>query len=105
GHIYQLGPRYSNPLKATFADEDGTEQPYHMGCYGMGITRIVAAAAEPFHDDAGLRWPKVLAPFHVVVIPTNMDQPAVVETAERVYDDLRARGVEAVLDDRDATAG
>ena len=76
-----------------------------MGCYGMGITRIVAAAAEQFHDDAGLRWPKALAPFEAVVIPTNMDQRAVVETAERLYDGLRDRGVEVVLDDRDATAG
>jgi prolyl-tRNA synthetase len=105
GHIYQLDTRYSKPLKATFVDEDGTEQPYHMGCYGIGITRIAAAAAEQFHDDAGLRWPKALAPFDVVVIPTNMDQEAVVATAEQLYGALLGSGLEAVLDDRDVTAG
>jgi len=105
GHIYQLGARYSKPLKATFVDEDGTEQPFQMGCYGIGVDRIVAAAAEQFNDEAGLRWPKVLAPYQAVVIPTNMDQPAVVETAERLYSELGERGAEAVLDDRELTAG
>jgi prolyl-tRNA synthetase len=105
GHTYQLGTRYSKPLKAAFADEDGTEQPYQMGCYGIGLSRIVAAAAEQFHDDAGLKWPKALAPFDAVVIPTNMDQPAVVEAAEQLYSDLGVLGLDAVIDDRDVTAG
>lgn len=105
GHIYQLGTRYSKALKATFVDEDGTEQPFHMGCYGIGITRILAAAAEQSHDDAGLIWPKAIAPYHAVVVPTNMDQPAVVEAAERIYAELIERGVEALVDDREATAG
>ncbi len=105
GHIYQLGTKYSEPLKATFVDEDGTEQPYVMGCYGIGISRILAAVAEQFHDDAGLKWPRALAPFEVVVIPTNMDQLAVVERAEGIYEELTAAGLEAVLDDREATAG
>jgi prolyl-tRNA synthetase len=105
GHIYQLGTRYSKPLKATFIDEDGTEQPYQMGCYGIGLGRIIAVAAEQFSDDAGLRWPKALAPFDAVVIPTNMDQPAVVEAAERLYGELAARGLAVVIDDRDDTAG
>jgi prolyl-tRNA synthetase len=105
GHTYQLGTRYSKPLKATFVDEDGTEQPYQMGCYGIGVDRIVAAAAEQFNDEVGLKWPKVLAPYHVVVIPTNMDQPAVVEVAEHLYSELEERGVEVVLDDREVTAG
>jgi prolyl-tRNA synthetase len=65
----------------------------------------MAAAAEQYHDDAGLRWPKALAPFHVVVIPTNMDQPAVVSEAERIYEELVSSRAEVVLDDRDATAG
>src|SRR5207248_670034 len=73
GHIYQLGTKYSKPLKATFVDEDGTEQPYVMGCYGIGISRILAAAAEQFHDDDGLRWPRTLAPYEVVVILANHD--------------------------------
>src|SRR5205823_2792493 len=83
----------------------GTEQPYQMGCYGIGLSRIVAAAAEQSNDQAGLRWPKALAPYHLVVIPTNMDQPEVVEAADRVYEELRSAGQEVLIDDRDATAG
>jgi prolyl-tRNA synthetase len=105
GHIYQLGTRYSQPLKATFVDEDGTEQPYQMGCYGIGVTRIVAAAAEQFHDDAGLTWPTALAPFDAVVIPTNMDHEQVVTTGEGIYRELVAAGLDVVVDDRDVTAG
>jgi prolyl-tRNA synthetase len=105
GHIYQLGTKYSEPLKATFIDEDGIERPYVMGCYGIGISRILAAVAEQFHDEAGLKWPKALAPFEVVVIPTNMDQPAVVEAGERIYAELVEAGIEVVLDDRQVTAG
>jgi prolyl-tRNA synthetase len=104
-HTYQLGTRYSKPLEATFLDEDGAERFYEMGCYGIGLTRIVAAAAEQHHDDTGLRWPKAIAPYGVVVVPTNMDQPAVVEAAERVYAELVDAGSEVVLDDRDDRAG
>jgi prolyl-tRNA synthetase len=105
GHTYQLGTRYSKPLKATFVDEDGTEQPYQMGCYGIGITRIVAAAAEQCNDEGGLRWPRALAPYDAVVVPTNMDHDEVVEAAERLYVELGQRGLEVVIDDRDVTAG
>jgi prolyl-tRNA synthetase len=105
GHTYQLGTRYSKPLKATFVDEDGTEQPYQMGCYGIGISRIVAAAAEQFNDEGGLRWPKALAPYDAVVIPTNMDHDSVVEVAERLYAELGEMGLEVLIDDRDVTAG
>jgi prolyl-tRNA synthetase len=105
GHCFQLGTRYSVPLKATFVDEDGTEQPYLMGCYGIGVSRIIAAVAEQFNDEAGLRWPKAVAPYHAVVIPTNMDQDEVIEAAERLYAELGERGLEVVIDDRDATAG
>lgn len=105
GHCFQLGARYSVPLKATFVDEDGTEQPYLMGCYGIGVSRIIAAVAEQFNDEAGLRWPKAVAPYHTVVIPTNMDQDEVIEAAERLYAELGERGLEVVIDDRDVTAG
>ncbi len=105
GHTYQLGTKYAVPLKATFVDEDGTEQPYVMGCYGIGLTRILAAAAEQFNDDAGLFLPKALAPFAAVLIPTNMDQAAVVEAAERIYGELGSLGLEVVLDDREVSAG
>ncbi len=105
GHIYQLGTYYSGPLDARFVDEDGSEKHYLMGSYGIGISRIVAAAAEQFHDGAGLRLPKALAPFDMVVIEANRDDERVVAEAERIYGELTGRGVDVVLDDRDETAG
>jgi prolyl-tRNA synthetase len=105
GHIYQLGTVYSAPLKATFTDEDGLERPYVMGSYGVGISRILGAAAEQFHDDAGLMWPKALAPFEVVVILANHDDPAASAEGERIYGELAARGVRVLLDDREDRAG
>jgi prolyl-tRNA synthetase len=105
GHTYQLGTRYSEPLKATFVDEDGTEQPYVMGSYGIGLPRVMAAVAEQYGDDAGLRWPVALAPYAVVVIVANRDEEQVVATAERLYEDLGRAGLEVLLDDREAAAG
>jgi prolyl-tRNA synthetase len=105
GHIYQLGTYYSEPLEATFQDEDGTQKPFVMGSYGIGITRIMSAAVEQNHDDAGIRWPRHLAPFEVVVIMANADAPAVTEHAERIYGELAAHGIEVVLDDRSERAG
>jgi prolyl-tRNA synthetase len=104
-HIFQLGTKYSAPLKARFIDEDGTEQLFQMGCYGVGISRTLGAAAEQFHDEAGLCWPKVMAPFDFVVVVANGDDPGVAAAAEGVYADLRAAGLDAVIDDRDAAAG
>jgi prolyl-tRNA synthetase len=105
GHIYQLGAIYSGPLGARFVDEDGSERPYQMGSYGIGISRIVAAAVEQFHDDAGLVLPKHLAPLEVVVVVANRDEETVVAEAERIYGELRERGVEVAIDDREETAG
>jgi prolyl-tRNA synthetase len=105
GHTYQLGTKYSDPLQARFLDEDGTEKLYVMGCYGIGITRIMAAVAEQHHDEAGLRWPKVLAPFQVAVILANHDHPAAAAEAERIYTELLEAGVETVLDDRQDRGG
>jgi prolyl-tRNA synthetase len=105
GHIYELGTRYSEPLEARFVDEDGSEQYFRMGCYGLGIGRTMAAAVEQFHDDAGIALPKVLAPFEVVIVIANRDDERVVSHAERVYRELTDGGVEAVLDDREETAG
>ena len=105
GHIYQLGLMYTEPLGATYLDEDGTQKLYVMGSYGIGISRIMAAAAEQYHDDDGLRWPKVLAPYEVCVILANQDDDAVAAEGERIYTGLLARGIEAVLDDRDDRAG
>ena len=104
-HIYQLGTKYSAPLKATFVDEDGTEQLFQMGCYGIGISRTLAAAAEQHHDDAGLRWPKVMAPFDVEVVVANGDDPDVADAAEAIYADLRSVGLDALIDDREVAAG
>ena len=104
-HIYQLGTKYSAPLEATFQDEDGTQKPYQMGCYGIGISRILAAVVEQHHDDAGIVWPKHLAPFQVVVILANADADAVRHEAERIHDELADNGVDVVLDDRDERAG
>ncbi|MGH2589477.1 MAG: proline--tRNA ligase, partial [Actinomycetota bacterium] len=105
GHIYQLGTRYSAPLKATFVDEDGSERPYQMGSHGIGISRIMAAVVEQRNDEGGIVWPKALAPFEVVVIAANADDERVAAEADRVYLELRELGVDVALDDRGQTAG
>jgi prolyl-tRNA synthetase len=105
GHIYQLGTYYSDPLGATYQDEDGSAKPYAMGSYGIGITRIMAASVEQHHDDQGIVWPKALAPFETVVIIANADEPVVAAEAERIHRELLGRGMEAVLDDRAERAG
>jgi prolyl-tRNA synthetase len=104
GHIYQLGTRYSAPLDATYVDENGERHHYVMGSYGVGISRIVAAAAEQHHDEAGVAWPKSLAPFEVVVVQATSDEATVAE-ARRIYQDLTAAGIDVLLDDRDQRAG
>ncbi len=105
GHTFQLGTKYSDPLKATFVDEDGIERPFVMGCYGIGISRVIAAVVEQHHDERGLAWPKAVAPYEVVVIMANRDDDRASAEAERFYRELDERGVEAALDDRDETAG
>ena len=105
GHTFQLGTRYSEPLGATFVDEDGAEKPFIMGCYGIGVSRIISAVVEQHLDEQGIAWPRAVAPYHVVVVPTNMDDEGVVSVAERLYADLAASGVEVLLDDRDERAG
>lgn len=105
GHIFQLHTKYSEPLKATFIDEDGIAKPFQMGCYGIGIGRVMAAAVEQCHDDEGIRWPKAIAPFDVeVVLATRDHEPSVTE-AERIYRDLTERGVDVLIDDREDAAG
>ena len=106
GHIFQLGRKYSNALGATVQDEHGKNQAMEMGCYGIGITRIVGAAIEQGHDAAGIIWPEPLAPFDVVLIPINMHRSDTVrDAAESLYDELSARGIEVLFDDRDARPG
>jgi prolyl-tRNA synthetase len=105
GHIYQLHTKYSEPLKATFIDEDGAAKPYVMGSYGIGISRIMAAAVEQFHDDDGITWPKALAPFEVEVVLATSDHEGSLQEAERIYRDLRGRSVDVLIDDRELAAG
>jgi prolyl-tRNA synthetase len=106
GHIFQLGNKYSKPLKAAVLDESGTEVTLLMGCYGIGVTRVVAAAIEQNHDERGIIWPEPLAPFQVVLVPLNLQKSARVrEVADRLYNELTAQGIEVLYDDRDARPG
>ena len=105
GHVFKLGTKYSAKLGATFLDEKGATQPCIMGCYGIGINRILAAAIETGHDDDGCILPISIAPFEVEVVPLNCDKPAVVAEAARIHRELSAAGVEVLLDDRDARPG
>lgn len=106
GHIFQLGDKYSVSLGATVLDADGKERVLQMGSYGIGITRIVAAAIEQNHDERGIIWPAPLAPFDVVLVPINLHRSeAVREAAEQLYTELSALGFEVLLDDRDARPG
>ncbi len=106
GHIFQLGTKYSVPMKATVLDEAGRDTPLFMGCYGIGVTRIVAAAIEQNHDERGIIWPQPIAPFQVVLIPLNLQKSARVrEVAESLYAELTAAGAEVLYDDRDARPG
>jgi len=92
-------------LHATVLDAEGKERVLEMGCYGIGVTRTMAAAIEQNHDDAGIIWPMPLAPFAVVVVPVNWSDERLRTTAERLHDDLEARGVEVLLDDREERPG
>jgi len=105
GQIFKLGDKYSRPLGATYLDEQGQSRPMIMGCYGIGVTRTMAAAVEQNHDEDGIIWPVSIAPFHVVVIPVNHKDEQQMSLAEEIYQELRAGGVEVVLDDRAERAG
>ncbi|MCP5089316.1 MAG: proline--tRNA ligase [Gammaproteobacteria bacterium] len=106
GHIFQLGDKYSSAMKATVQDPDGKNRAMSMGCYGIGITRIVGAAIEQNHDDSGIIWPGPLAPFDVVLVPINMQRSeSVREAAEALYAELTNDGLEVLFDDRDARPG
>jgi prolyl-tRNA synthetase len=106
GHIFVLGTKYSKAMNATFLDEGGKPQFLEMGCYGIGITRLPAAAIEQNHDERGIIWPDALAPFTVVVCPIGMDRSAEVKAAaEQLYADLMAAGIDAILDDRGERPG
>lgn len=105
GHIFKLGTKYSKAMECHYLDAQGGVNPMIMGCYGLGIGRTVAAAVEQNHDEHGIIWPRPLAPFEVEVIALNPDDATVKETAERLYGELQAAGVEVLFDDRDERAG
>ena len=106
GHIFQLGKKYSEALKATVQNEAGHNEVVFMGCYGIGVTRIVAAAIEQNFDDRGIIWPDAIAPFQVALLPMNMHKSyRVKEVAEKLYADLTAQGIEVIFDDRKERPG
>ncbi len=105
GHVFKLGTKYSDALGATFLDETGERKPIIMGCYGIGVNRIVAALAETCHDEKGLKWPVAIAPYEVVVVPLNMKDAAVREAAEAIYVELKETRSDVLLDDRDERPG
>ncbi|MFZ6752609.1 proline--tRNA ligase [Undibacterium sp. Dicai25W] len=106
GHVFQLGTRYSQDMKATFLDENGKPQLLQMGCYGIGVTRILGAAIEQNFDDKGIIWPTSIAPFEVVICPMGMDRSEAVKAeTEKLYQALLAAGVDVILDDRGERPG
>ncbi len=106
GHVFYLGTKYSQAMNATFLDENGKPQFLEMGCYGIGITRLPAAAIEQNHDERGIIWPDAIAPFTVVLCPISPDRfPEVKAAAEKLHDELVAAGVDVILDDRGERPG
>ena len=106
GHVFQLGTRYSEDMKATYLDENGKPQLIQMGCYGIGVTRILGAAIEQNFDDKGIIWPTSIAPFEVVLCPMGYDRSeAVKEQCDKLYEALTAAGVDVMLDDRGERPG
>ncbi|MFN9621905.1 MAG: proline--tRNA ligase [Cyanobacteriota bacterium] len=105
GHIFQLGRKYSEALGATFTTEEGKEQALWMGCYGIGVSRLAQAAVEQCHDDRGICWPVAIAPFEVIVVIANTQEPTQVALAEKLYEGLQFAELEVLLDDRSERAG
>ncbi len=105
GNIFQLGTKYSSSMNATYTAEDGAEKPFIMGCYGIGVSRTAAAAIERFHDKFGIIWPMAIAPYQAIVVPVNVTDDIQMGLGQKLYDQLKAAGMEVVLDDRDERAG
>jgi prolyl-tRNA synthetase len=105
GHIFQLGRKYSEALGARFTNEAGVEEALWMGCYGIGVSRLAQAAVEQHHDADGILWPLPIAPYEVIVVIANGEDPTQVALAERLYDQLAGAAIEVLLDDRDERAG
>jgi prolyl-tRNA synthetase len=105
GHVFKLGTKYSVSLDAEFLDEKEQRHPIIMGCYGIGVNRIIAGLAETKHDENGMIWPMSVAPYEALVIPLNVTDAAVMEAANNVYDELKKQGIDVLMDDRDARPG
>jgi prolyl-tRNA synthetase len=105
GHIFKLGTKYSESMGANYLDENGKEKPLVMGCYGIGVNRTVAAIIEQHHDENGILWPMAVAPYKVIVMPANVKNEEQMNRAEKIYEDLKARGVDVLLDDRNERVG
>ena len=105
GNIFQLGTKYSAALDSNFLDENGKEKPFVMGCYGIGVSRSVAAVVEQYHDEDGIIWPLVVAPYHAIITVVNVKNEEQVNLGEKLYKELEALGVEVIIDDRNERAG
>ncbi|API87237.1 proline--tRNA ligase [Francisella uliginis] len=106
GHIFELGDVYSKPMNATVIGQDGKPKPILMGCYGFGVSRVMAAAIEQSHDDKGIVWPESIAPFEVAILPINYNKSEnVKKVADKLYQELSAKGIDVLLDDRGARPG
>jgi prolyl-tRNA synthetase len=105
GHIFQLGTRYSESLNAVYLDEQGKQQPLIMGCYGIGVSRLIATIIEVHHDDKGIRWPQEVSPFLIEILPLQVGDAEVMSLARQYYDGLTKCRIDVLMDDRDETAG
>jgi prolyl-tRNA synthetase len=105
GQVFQLGTKYSETMGATFADPDGVEKPFQMGCYGIGVSRMLAAVVEQHHDEHGISFPVAVAPYEVEVVPLDVNDDVVWPVAARVAEELLAAGVEVIVDDRKERPG
>ena len=105
GQVFKLGTKYSEALQATFLDQNGRPNPMIMGCYGIGVSRTLAAAIEQYHDENGIIWPRSIAPFEAVIVPINAKDEALMSTSQTIYSALQNAGVDVLLDDRKDRAG
>jgi prolyl-tRNA synthetase len=105
GHIFKLGTKYSSKSNGNFLDKDGKLKPFIMGCYGIGVTRLMAAAIEQSHDEKGIIWPDSIAPFTIMLIATNINDCTILEAADSAYEMILKNKVQVLYDDRDISAG
>ncbi len=105
GHVFKLGTFLSEKLGAYFLDKNGNSRPLVMGCYGIGLGRLLAAAVEQNHDEKGITWPVAIAPYHIYLCPLNTEEPTIADTAEKLYQELTSKGMEVLFDDRAESAG